>query len=638
MALLISKGETKMSVKKLSELNLKSLAHASGFHQSPVAWEDHVFYFLMVDRFSDNKETGFKDIEGNEVTGGTTPLFTPSDSRNAIQNEAAASRWREAGTKYVGGNLKGLISKIGYLKRLGVTAIWISPLLKQVHFQESYHGYGIQDFLQVNPSFGTDQEFRDLVKTAHDNGIFVILDIILNHVGHVFSYDPTRQPNYRDEQGNFDPRWDNNSYPVLGFNDKNGRPTLPFARTDPTNLAGFPDADGAVWPVEFQNPSYYTQKGRITNFDHDPEFREGDFFDLKDVRHGVGEVDSYVPSQALLDLCEVYKYWIAFADIDGFRIDTIKHMDRGATRFFGSVIHEFAQGIGKDNFLLIGEITGGRSFAFDTLELTGLDAALGIDEIPDKMEFLAKGLRNPNDYFSLFRNSELIGKGSHTWFRNKVVTFFNDHDQVSKGSNKARFCADPDVAGLVLNALALNVTTLGIPCIYYGTEQSFNGHGGGDGADRYIREAMFGGEFGSFESRGVHFFNEDSNVYQELSKILKLRRSKIALRRGRQFLRPISDDGQNFGLPEVIGGQIRSLIAWSRILSDVEIVLAINTDPDQAKTAWITTDASLRKQGDLLTCIYSSDEAQIGTQVRVEPRNGLSVKLTCPAAGFIIFE
>src|SRR5204862_5677957 len=112
----------------------------------------------------------------------------------------------------------------------------------------------------------------------------------------------------------------------------------------------------------------------------------------------------------------------------------------GATRFCASVIHEFAQSIVKDRFLLVGEITGGRQRAFDTLEVTGLDAALGIDDIPDKLEFLVKGFRNPNDYFSLFRNSELIGKDSHTWFRNRVVTLFNDHDQVSKGQDKARFC------------------------------------------------------------------------------------------------------------------------------------------------------------------------------------------------------
>ena len=96
----------------------------------------------------------------------------------------------------------------------------------------------------------------------------------------------------------------------------------------------------------------------------------------------------------------MYKFWIAYADIDGFRVDTVKHMDPGATRFFTSVIHEFTERIGKENFYLIGEITGGRDLAFTTLETTGLDAALGIDDIPDRLEYLVKGYRSPDGYFS----------------------------------------------------------------------------------------------------------------------------------------------------------------------------------------------------------------------------------------------
>ncbi len=225
-------------------------------------------------------------------------------------------------------------------------------------------------------------------------------------------------------------------------------------------------------------------------------------------------------------------------------------MDPGAARFFASVIHEFTQRIGKENFYLIGEITGGRDRAFTTLEITGLNAALGIDDIPDRLEYLVKGYRNPDDYFSLFRNSELVHKQSHIWFRNKVVTLFDDHDQVRKGNHKARFCAgSPDWCKLLINVLALNTTTLGIPCIYYGTEQGFDGEGD---SDRYIREAMFGGEFGAFRARQRHFFNENQPVYQELAKILAVRKEKIALRRGRQYLREISGDGQNFGLPAII--------------------------------------------------------------------------------------
>lgn len=202
-----------------------------------------------------------------------------------------------------------------------------------------------------------------------------------------------------------------------------------------------------------------------------------------------------------------YKYWIAFADIDGYRVDTVKHMDPGAARIFASVIHEFCQKIGKENFYLIGEITGSRENAFTTLETTGMDAALGIADIQEKMERTVKGRAKPKEYFNLFRNSELVGKESHTWFRNKVITMFDNHDKVSEGNNKTRFCADDNGDKLILNALALNVTTLGIPCIYYGSEQSFDGQGGSDG---YIREAKFGGKFGAFRSKAKHFFDSGS--------------------------------------------------------------------------------------------------------------------------------
>ncbi|WP_201026181.1 alpha-amylase family glycosyl hydrolase [Mastigocoleus testarum] len=629
---------SKMVGKQLSKLNLESFFPDTGFHPSPIAWEDQIFYFMMLDRFSDGKEIGYRDIDSNIVAKSatrTTPMFKEQDKGNAITTPEDEKRWREAGFKYVGGNLKGLTSKIGYLKRLGVTAIWISPIFKQVKFQETYHGYGIQNFIDVEPRFGTREDLRELVKTAHANDIYVILDIIFNHTGNIFSYDSKHQPNYRDINGNFDPRWDGNLYPVQGFNDKSGNPTIPFRKTDPNNPSTWVDEDDAVWPVEFQDPSFYTQKGRINSWDNDPEYLEGDFFDLKDVTHGEGNLDNYNPSPALKYLSQAYKFWIAYADIDGFRIDTVKHMEEGATRFFVSVIHEFAQSIGKENFFLIGEITGGRKRAFTTLEKTGLNAALGINDIPDKIEYLVKGYRNPADYFNLFRNSELVNKESHTWFRDKVVTMFDDHDQVRKGENKARFCADPDAEKVVLNALALNVMTLGIPCIYYGTEQGFDGHGNND---RYLREAMFGGNFGAFRSQGVHFFNEENWVYQEVAKILQIRREKIVLRRGRQYLRSISADGENFGLPQMIGNQIRTVIPWSRILSEKEIVLAINTDYEQMQIAWVSIDNELHNEGDFLKCIYSTDPELLGKEIPVETRNGKSVLIPVPAAGFVIYE
>jgi hypothetical protein len=151
---------------------------------------------------------------------------------------------------------------------------------------------------------------------------------------------------------------------------------------------------------------------------------------------------------------------------------------------------------------------------------------------------------------------------------------------------------------------------------------------------------MFGGEFGAFRSRHRHFFNEDTPVYRELAKILAIRQEKIVLRRGRQYLRPISGDGRNFGVPQMLGDQIRSVVAWSRIFDTEEMLLAINTDADHPRTAWVVVDTDLQPEGGRLKCIYSTDPGQIGQELEVKQLHPdlKAVLLTVPAAGLAIFE
>jgi glycosidase len=636
-----------MELQRISDLDLKQIItdRRPNYFPSPPRWEDQVLYFLLVDRFSDGNEKGLLDMNGKPVTSGSTPMFTADDAGNAVGNETNAKAWRDAGGGFIGGNLRGLTQKLGYLRRLGITAIWLSPVFKQVKADNSYHGYGIQNFFDVDRNFGTPDDLREMVKTAHENKIFVVLDIILNHTGQVFVYDPDRYDTDDGHGNRFkDPRWDGNSYRVQGFRDAAGAPSLPFTAIDTaSNPGAFPDA--AVWPAEFQDPSNFTQHGHINNFDYFPEFLDGDFFSLKDLRHGTrvladgqDQIDQYIVSPTLVNLCEVYKFWIAFADLDGFRIDTVKHMDPGATRFFAGVIHEFAESLGKENFYLIAEVTGGRERAYHTREVTGVDAVLGIDDVQDKLEYVTKGFRNPSDYFDLFRNSLQVRADSHVWFRDKVVTMTDDHDQIRKGNNKGRFCAADRGNDLLIAMLGLNAATLGIPCIYYGTEQAFDGAGSGDGCDRYIRESMFGGRFGAFRTTDCHFFNEQHPAYLELTKILALRQQEPALRRGRQFLREISGDGANFGLPAMLGGQLRSVVPWSRIFVEDEVLCAINTDPDNARSAWVTIDDSLHGAGDKQTCLYSPDAAQLGQTVAVEARNGKAVNIKVPKGGFVVFK
>jgi glycosidase len=531
----------------IKDIQWAQILKQNHYHPSPRDWSDQVIYFLLVDRFSDGKEDGYKDVAGNTVQG-ITPLFTPADAGSAVQNQAGIQAWEAAGTQWLGGTLKGITSKLGYLKRLGISTLWISPVLQQRKAVDDYHGYGIQNFLQVDPHFGADQDFKDLVAAAHNAGLYVILDVILNHSADVFEYDTASRP-----------PWTGMTYAVKGWRDSTGAATLPFP--NPVNLA---DADSAIWPKELQSEGAFTRKGEIVDWFHrNQDAIEGDFNGLKDIHQGTGPLPDYVPSDALRTITEAYEYWLAYADLDGFRVDTVKHMDHGATRFFASEIHEFAQSIGKDAFFLVGEIGGSREDAMWTRDKTGLDAALGLADVQRFMVDAVKGLGNPANYFDLFRNSIEILKPSHTWFRNHVVTGFDDHDQIRFGpSYKARFASDPEGRELELAILAMNAVTLGIPCIYYGSEQRFNGKfptavntnpKDDFKADRYIRETMFGSGFGSFQSKDRHFFDEAGQTYQELAKILRVRARELALRRGRQFMRPISEDGAAFWYPDKIG-------------------------------------------------------------------------------------
>ncbi len=640
----------------LSDIDVAALSAGRTYYPSPAAWDDEVLYFLFVDRFSDGKEYGgFSDVTGNAVTGPSAQRTTKRFDLNADAWKANRETWFEAGKKWCGGTISGLAGKLGYLKRMGIDAVWLSPVFRQVKDSDSYHGYGIQNFLDVDPHYGTREELKDFTAAAHAQGIRVILDIILNHAGDVFAYQGGHRYYY----------YEGRQWPVQGFRAKSGdQGSLPFGVID-TNAHAGAWPGGAVWPREFQPPEAWTRKGEIQNWDGFPDYLDGDFFSLKEIDHGPAPKDpgiawdvmrrirEFRASQAMLYLCEVYKFWIAYADIDGYRIDTVKHMEPGAVRLFANAVHEFAQSLSKENFYLIGEVTGGRPHAVNILNTTGIDAALGINDIPEKLEYLAKGWRSPGDpstqeqegYFDLFRNSLLDNKHTHQWFGKHVVTMFDDHDQVGT-KHKFRFCGQhSDSYDFLPVALGLNLTSAGIPCIYYGTEQGFNGadkRTGNDDSysDVFLRECMFGGPFGSLQSTGRHFFSEEHEIYQFIRQVCELRRQHIALRRGRQYLRSVSHTGRDhdFHYPQPIGGHLRWVVAWSRIFADQEYLCAINTDTTQPLTVWVTLDHNINPPGNKMTCLLSTETAQQGAEAVVEGQNRSALRITIPPAGFAIYH
>jgi glycosidase len=625
--------------KSLLELDFASLTRRK-FTPSPAAWEDQILYFLLVDRFSDGQEKdGYRDNENRPVRTGVTPLYRPEDPGRIDYDT-----WFDAGGGWQGGTLRGLRSKLGYLRRLGVTALWVSPVFRQVAFEPTYHGYGIQNFLDVDPHFGTREEFRDFIQAAHDQGIYVILDIIAHHTGNVLTYAPDRYPTHDPATGRVfnDPRWDGKPYTVQGFNDRDGRPTLPFDNPDPEKLEGaWPD--GAIWPREFQQSGLFLCKGHIRNWDYYPEYLEGDMWDLKTLDIWVQWAGQYrQASTALGCLGIVYCFWIAYADIDGFRIDAARHMGTEALRALCDVIREFAQSIGKERFLLAGEVSGGREYAWDVVEKTGLDAALGIEDVPGKLERMVTGYADPADYFSVFRNWILDDVAGHRWYRNQVVTLVDDHDQVRKGEGKWRFAGDGRFHHLAFNVVATQLTTMGIPCIYYGTEQGFDSGGRPNGSDVVLRENMFGGRFGSLCTQRRHFFNEDGDLYRALAALMELRKKLLPLRRGRQVLHRISGDGVSFGLPHRLGDRMRSLVSWSRLFVDEEVLVALNTDERQPATAYSTVAPVLRVEGDAFHLLFwyaPRPASPPSSSLTVERKSDLlAVRMTLPPAGFAIYQ
>ena len=548
-------------------------------HPSPTDWRDQFIYFLLVDRFDNNDLNTAPYVPGQSPTG-----------RDPAQ-----------GHRFQGGNLKGVARRLDYIQELGCTAIWLSPILRNRKIPDSYHGYGIQDFLEVDPRFGTLQDLQNLTAAAHARGMYVILDVVLNHAGDVWSYP--------------------GGHPYYFFNDQ----TFPFGNWREDDSAPGLQDDDAVWPVELQSPDAFKRRGQIRDWNDPVQARDGDFLTLK-------ELD--LPRPEVLDaLIKIYKYWIAAADLDGFRIDTVKHMEDSATAIFCNAMREYAQRIGKHNFFLFGEIVAddstiqrylGRNSRIEgTRErFPSLDAALDFP-LYFILEDVIKGFANPESLRLRYDSFHDV-YSDHGEAGRYFVTFVDNHDQMSRPHRRFMH-ANPFPEQAVL-AIAYLLTSQGVPCLYYGTEQTFDG-GGPD--DSYVRECMFGGQWGAFDSTGGHCFNPQHQVYQGIRAIATLRQQQPALRYGRQYFREISGNGIDFGHP--LDGHC--ILAYARILDTEEILIALNLD-NQMRTDYITVDQSLNAVGSVF-----QDQLNPQRRAIVQTSNGRAhIQLELAAHGLAIMK
>jgi len=525
-----------------TELNqARQLIPSKKVTPSPEDWRDLWIYFLMVDRF-------------NHPT--TPPKHQPYNDKFG---------------EFQGGTIEGIRQKLDYLKDLGVGAIWFTPVIKNCQFlmgnanEGSYHGYGIQNFLEIDPRFASDpdnadQELRTFIDEAHAKGIYIIFDIVLNHMGDVFAYPSGSKDDYsdspypiswRDEQGNARPDW-----------------------TVAENIPNLP-ADAAVFPDELRRNEFFRRQGVAKSGGVETI---GDFDSLKQLLTNNPELGSI--------LIRSFQYLIAKYDIDGFRIDTLKYLDPNFALTFGNSIREFALSIGKKNFFTYGEVYDdeqkisqfiGRNASVGG-DLVGVDASLDFP-LFFKLPGVLKGLLPPSDVVGMYQNRKAVEQNiisSHGEATRFFVTFLDNHDQhqrfyYSDDSNPHQL---DDQATLGIGCL---FSLPGIPSLYYGTEQGL--HGNGD-SDQNVREALWGKS---------PAFDPNHPFYKAIQQITKVRNEQPALRYGRFYFRPISGDGFHFGISTFSQG----VLSFSRILNDQEVVVIANTNTQSGFTGSVIVDSNL---------------------------------------------
>jgi glycosidase len=527
---------------------------------SPEDWRDQWIYFLLVDRFNNPQ---------------APPRVAPFDGQHGV---------------FQGGTLNGVREQLDYLQQLGVGAIWLSPVLKNCQFSPfTYHGYGIQDFLQVDPRFASDpeaakanpqlveNELRALVDEAHARGIYVIFDIVLNHAGDVFEYVLN--------DGRHVPEADGRSAPyTINWRDENGR-----GRADQTEAPQNPPADAAVWPTELRRNEFFRRQGRGGE-------AGGDFASLKEMVTAAQRGAQFPVRDILI---RAYQYLIAKYDADGFRIDTLKFIEPGFAQVFGNAMREFALSIGKRNFFTYGEVFDneeqiarfiGRQAAQDT-DLIGVDAALDFP-LFFNLPSVAKGRSPPAAVVGMYEHRKQVQRAilsSHGESSRFFVTFLDNHDM-----RERFFFSSPDNPNQFVDQLTLGVgclfTLQGIPCLYYGTEQGL--HGAGD-QDTAVREALWG---------KPNAFDPGQLLYRAMQQLAAVRRDQPALRYGRQYFRPLSGDGFHFGVSNFPAG----VLAFSRILNDQELVVIANSNTQSGFSGEVIVDLSLNPVGSTYEVLFTN--------------------------------
>lgn len=391
--------------------------------KTPFVWNGANLYFLLTDRFNNG------------------------DTSNDINFDRAKKTAKLRG--FEGGDLKGITQKIkdGYFDKLGINAIWMTPVVEQIHggtdegtgITYGFHGYWTKDWTNIDPNYGTSEDLKELVKTAHKHGIRILLDAVINHTGPVTDKDPV----WPEEWVRTEPQCTYNNYEntVTCTLVKN----LPDIKTESNEEVALPPQLVEKWKAE----------GR-----YEQEVKELDEF-FK--RTGYPRAPRFYIIKWLTDYIKEY-------GIDGYRVDTVKHTEENVWQEFKKESdYAFAEWkknnpnkvLDNNPFYLVGEvynygISGGKNFNFGDKSVNYFDNAFNsLINFEAKWNAKQMSFKDFNRKYDSILNNDLKGYG--------VLNYLSSHDDGQPFDPKRE---QPFEAA---NKLLLG---LGTSQVYYGDESA----------------------------------------------------------------------------------------------------------------------------------------------------------------------
>ena len=548
-------------------------------HQTYVQdWRDEVIYQILVDRFANGDSS-------NDV--GIVP-YDPA--------------------RYHGGDWKGIEDRLDYIEALGVTAIWISPVVKNVENDagiDGYHGYWAQDLTQTNPHFGDLASLRSMVNAAHKRGIKVILDIVTNHVGQLFFYDinGNGQPDEAVWGGGdliggrertpmlhiteYDPEYEEPTVMARTSLGEAGPANVIFFQHGPTNrmppVSGYRINGKDV----LQYPEAYNRRGRVWDWGNDhccyfwfrnltvPDYCHDQVGNMKcnqvlygDFPGGLKDINTEW-QEVRNAMFHAYSQWMTLVDFDAFRIDTLKHVEHGFWQDFCPRIRRHAASLGKRNFFMFGEAFTGEDRVIGSYTFNNeVDSAFYFSQkfVLDRVFKEAGRIVELKQHFA--NRGSNYGTTAHEGGiglppTQVLVNFLDNHDV-------ARFLYDKKIkdGGIAAlhSALAFLLTQDGIPCIYYGTEQQFEG-----GNDPNNREDLWNSGY-----------NKNNPTFQWIAALNAARKRYEPLRRGELKFVAWTGDETKGGSEDSAGAGV---LGFERFTNTERVLVLINTDDTDWKDA-----------------------------------------------------